>query len=105
MIEEAVKTLFDVLGQRASEAFLWLTDPFFWFWLPLGIGVALAAFALAWFFPVLRSLSGAVVVSIAAALAAYRKGQIDERERRKPDPPKPTPKPPTDYTWPTWPKW
>jgi hypothetical protein len=58
----------------------------FWLYLFWGVIIALAAAALAWLFPVLRSLSGAVILTIAGMLYAYRKGETDaqrrERERR-----------------------
>jgi hypothetical protein len=53
----------------------------FWFYLFWGVVIALAAAALAWLFPVLRSLSGAVIVAIAGMLYAYRKGETDAQRR------------------------
>jgi len=39
--------------------------------------------ALAWFFPPMRSLAGAVVMSVIAALYAYRRGEKDAQEQRE----------------------
>lgn len=83
LIDEAIQSFFAALSEKLSGAFDWLFDPFWWHWLPLGIGVIVLACFAAWFFPVLRSLAGAIVFSVSAALYAYRKGEMDERRRRK----------------------
>lgn len=61
----------------------WLAhyDPFFG-WLALGFLIAVGVSWLSWFFPMLRSIAGAVVLSVAAALAGMRKGQHIERDRQ-----------------------
>jgi hypothetical protein len=55
----------------------------FWLYLFWGVVIALAAAALAWLFPVLRSLSGAVILAIAGMLYAYRKGETDAKRRER----------------------
>ena len=91
LIDEAVTSFFDQLNQRLHGAFDWLTDPFWWHYLPLGIAIIVGAVAAAWFFPVLRSLAGAIVFAIVGGLFAYRKGELDEKARHKPAPKPPTP--------------
>jgi hypothetical protein len=59
----------------------------FWYYLFWGIVIAAGATVAAWFFPVLRSLAGAIVLAVAGGLFAYRKGELDaearERQRRE----------------------
>jgi hypothetical protein len=53
----------------------------FWLYLFWGVVISVGAAALAWLFPVLRSLSGAVILAIAGMLYAYRKGELDAQKR------------------------
>jgi hypothetical protein len=55
----------------------------FWHYLFWGVVISLGAAALAWLFPVLRSLSGAVILAIAGMLYAYRKGETDAQRRER----------------------
>ncbi|MCC6889606.1 MAG: hypothetical protein IT536_13815 [Hyphomicrobiales bacterium] len=59
----------------------------FWRYLGYGALIVIAAAALGWLFPVLRSLAGAVIVATVGMLVAYRRGEQDaqkrEAERRK----------------------
>jgi hypothetical protein len=77
--------MLDLLGIPA----LWqsIVDYFtlspFWFYLFWGVVIALGSAALAWLFPVLRSLSGAVILAIAGMLYAYRKGELDAQKRER----------------------
>lgn len=49
----------------------------FWYYVLWAVGIIAAVSFAAWFFPVLRSLAGAIVVAVIAALYAYRKGETD----------------------------
>jgi hypothetical protein len=54
-----------------------------WMYLFWGVVISLGAAALAWLFPVLRSLSGAVILAIGGMLYAYRKGETDAQRRER----------------------
>jgi len=56
-------------------------DPWYG-WILFGFLVSVAVSWAAWFFPVLRSLAGAIVFGIAGTLAGMRKGQMIERDRQ-----------------------
>jgi CHASE2 domain-containing sensor protein len=53
----------------------------FWLYLAYGAAIIVGAAVLAWLFPVLRSLSGAVIVSVIGMLYAYRRGEADAKAR------------------------
>lgn len=55
----------------------------FWFYLFWGIVIAIGATLAGWFFPPLRSLSGAIVFAIGSALYAYRRGETDAQKRER----------------------
>lgn len=55
----------------------------FWSYLFWGVVISFGAAALAWFFPVLRSLAGAIILAIAGGLFAYRKGETDAIRRER----------------------
>lgn len=55
----------------------------FWYWCSVGAGAIAAVSALGWYFPVLRSLTGAIVFSILAGLWGYRRGETDAEEHQK----------------------
>lgn len=56
-------------------------SPFWYEWLPYGLTVIVVACFAGWFFPPLRSLAGAVVMSVIAALYAFKKGEDTAAER------------------------
>lgn len=53
----------------------------FWEYLLWGVAICIGALLLGWLFPVLRSLSGAVIVAIVGMLYAYRRGENDAAKR------------------------
>lgn len=53
----------------------------FWLYLFYGALIIVGAAALAWLFPVLRSLAGAVIVAVVGMLYAYRRGEKDAEKR------------------------
>jgi hypothetical protein len=53
----------------------------FWYWLGVGILIIVVATLAAWYFPVLRSLSGAVVMATVMGLVGYRRGETDAKAR------------------------
>ncbi len=55
----------------------------FWYWCGAGTLVIMAGIALAWFFPPVRSLAGAVVMAVIAALYAYRRGEKDAQAHQE----------------------
>lgn len=66
----------DFIALKLAElSFLWLCLE--------GGAVIVAVCALAWFFPVLRSLAGAVVFAIVAALYGYYRGEKDAEAHAK----------------------
>lgn len=70
-------------------------DPFY-LYCGYGALAVLAATAASWYFPVLRSLAGAVVFGVVASLFGFRKGEQAEqtREAAREDIKAPT------FTWP-----
>jgi hypothetical protein len=54
-----------------------------WVYLFWGVIVCIFTAALAWFFPPLRSLAGAVIMTIGGMLYAYRRGEQDTEQREK----------------------
>lgn len=52
-------------------------------WLPLGIGIILLCFVVAWFFPIARSLAGAIVLATVGVLYGYAKGMKETAARYK----------------------
>lgn len=77
----------------------------FWLYLFYGALIIIGAAALAWLFPVLRSLAGAVILSVVGMLYAYRRGENDATrradEKRKRDEARRRP-PPQDHSWWRW---
>lgn len=75
--------MFELLGIPALRdgivAYFTLSP--FWLYLAYGAVIIAAAAVLAWLFPVLRSLSGAVIVSVIGMLYAYRRGEADAKAR------------------------
>lgn len=61
-----------------------------WFWLPIWLGTLALCWIVGWFFPVLRSVCGMVILVLTAFLVGLYKGQKDQkalqRERPKPKP-------------------
>jgi CHASE2 domain-containing sensor protein len=55
----------------------------FWYYLFWGIVIAASATLAAWFFPVLRSLAGAIVLAVIGGLYAYRKGETDAEAQQR----------------------
>lgn len=55
----------------------------FWYYLFWGVVIAAGSLLLAYLFPPLRSLAGAIVVAIATGLFAYRRGEKDAEERER----------------------
>ena len=68
--------------------FLPTIDWTFWHWAIIGAAVSAAAIALAWFFAPLRSLAGAVIMAVVAALFAYKRGEKDQKAKDKPPQPR-----------------
>jgi uncharacterized membrane protein YraQ (UPF0718 family) len=80
--------MFDWLGFPSADSiwqsvFAFFKMSPFWFYLFWGVVIALVASALGWLFPVLRSLTSAVILTIAGMLYAYRKGETDATRREQ----------------------
>jgi hypothetical protein len=91
MFDQLWRSLFDQLAGLVPDV-----SPFWFEWLPLGVAVIFACVAVAWFFPILRSLAGAVVIGVIAGLFGYRRGETEYAARHKPAP---RPTPPKDDQW------
>ena len=57
--------------------------PPFWLYCLYGAIVIACATAAAWYFSVLRSLAGAIVFAVIAALIGYRRGEKDTKKSAK----------------------
>lgn len=75
-----LETIWQFIVEKLSGLVPYIS-PFWTEWLPMGIGIAFGAMVLAWFFPPLRSLSGAVVMSVVAFLYAFKKGEDTAADR------------------------
>ena len=58
-------------------------SPFWFEWLPLGALIIFGCLVVGWFFPPVRSLAGAVVMSTVTFLVAFRKGESASDARNK----------------------
>lgn len=80
--------MLDFLG-IPSPASVWdsIVDFFmvspFWYYLFWGVVISAGATALAWFFPPLRSLAGAIVLAVSVGLTGYRRAEYDTEKRIK----------------------
>lgn len=69
-----------MIAQYVSDLWTQFYDPFYG-WVFLGFLIAAFSTWTAMFFPVLRSLAGAVFFGVVAFLVGMRKGQHVERDR------------------------
>jgi membrane protein implicated in regulation of membrane protease activity len=72
----------------------------FWFYLFWGVVLILGALLLGWLFPVLRSLTSAVVLAIIGMLVAYRRGETDAQQRAREQQARERRRPPPASRWP-----
>lgn len=52
----------------------------FWYWAFVGAGVIFVTGLISMYFPVLRSLGGAIAMSVIVGLVGYRRGETDAEQ-------------------------
>lgn len=70
----------DLITRNLSDWWVSHYDPFYG-WVGEGALAIIAVSVASWYFPVLRTLAGAVVFGVVAALTGFRKGEQAEQVR------------------------
>lgn len=71
----------------------------FWYWVFLGFVTTCFCVLVSYFFPPLRSVSGAVVLAIIAGLTGYRRAQYDDQKHAERVKPPESPKGDDGWHW------
>jgi hypothetical protein len=79
MFESIVETIWQGIVEKADLIAAAFGVPSFLVWSFYGVVIIVIAVMVAWFFPILRGVSGAVFFGVIAALWGFRRGQLDER--------------------------